>query len=275
MRFRRFQEQGFVHLPKQLTATDCDTLRTQIWARLDPQYQGESLSRPSVTTSLRLPLHALTGALRPGPETHSTLLGLGTDPMFDGCEAALSVALEQVFSPREWMPAPEIGRLLMPAFPMSHSEWTVPSSAWHADEPTFLDRESPMGLLAFVFLDSVAPRGGGTVTLSGSPRLLQQLVREAVDEGKPAVLQCHEALKRLREEEPLIADLLSDAGTPEVRTQRYMNEAFLCRGISLRVEELTGNAGDIVLMDPRALHTISPNCTDRVRLVLKLCAQSG
>jgi len=195
--------------------------------------------------------------------------------MFNGCDTALADALNQVFPTHDWIPAPEIGRLLMPAFPMGHPQWVVPSSAWHADEPTFVDRDSPMGVLAFVFLDDVAVHGGSTMLLSGSPRLLQQMAKETAVSGESTVLQCQEAIRRLRNNHPVFTDLFSDTGSPEERTQRFMETPFICQGISLRVEELTGRAGDIVLMDPRALHTISPNCSDRVRLILKLCAQGG
>ena len=73
-------------------------------------------------------------------------------------------------------------------FPMPNQTWTVPCDAWHADEPTFVDRDTPMGILAFVFLDDVQPKGGATVVLSGSPRLLQG-GPAGNPEDKP-VLQC-------------------------------------------------------------------------------------
>ena len=98
-------------------------------------------------------------------------IGFCAAPRFAAFDTALQAALDSVFFEGGWSPAPAIGRLLMPAFPMPNQTWTVLRDAWHADEPTFVDRDTPMGMLAFVFLDDVQPKGGATVVLSGSPRL--------------------------------------------------------------------------------------------------------
>lgn len=266
---------GFVHLKQAIPLPVCASMRAAFTAHFQPVFPQPSAPSPAVTGSTPLPLHALTGAFRPGPSTHASVLDFGAAPRFAAFDIALQAALDSVFSEGAWSPAPAIGRLLMPAFPMPNQAWTVPSDAWHADEPTFLDRDTPMGILAFVFLDDVQPKGGATVVLSGSPRLLQKVVQQAVYEDTPHVLQCHEALEVLRTEVPSFAALLNGTGSREEREQRFMDTSFSCLGVPIRVEELTGAMGDLVLMDPRALHTISPNCSDRARLVLKLCAQGG
>ena len=272
---QRFMSHGFVHLKQAIPVPMCVSMRAAFAAHFQPVFPQPSAPSRAVTGATPLPLHALAGAFRPVPSTHASVLDFGADPHFAAFDAALQTALDAVFSEGAWCPAPTIGRLIMPAFPMNTESWDVPRDAWHADEPTFLDRDTPMGILAFVFLDDVRPKGGATVVLSGSPRLLQKVVQRAVQEDKPHVLQCHEALEVLRNETPSFAALLNGTGSPEEREQRFMNTSFSCMGMPIRVEELTGAMGDIVLMDPRALHTISPNCSDRARLVAKLCAQRG
>lgn len=272
---QRFMSHGFVHLKQAIPLPLCHSMREAFTAHFQPVFPQPSTSRAAAAGTTPLPLHALTGAFRPGPSTHASLLDFGAAPRFAAFDTALQAALDSVFFEGGWSPAPAIGRLLMPAFPMPDQTWTVPCDAWHADEPTFVDRDTPMGILAFVFLDDVQPKGGATVVLSGSPRLLQKVVQRAVQEDKPHVLQCREALELLRTEDPSFAALLNGTGSPKEREQRFMESSFSCLGVPIRVEELTGAMGDLVLMDPRALHTISPNCSDHVRLVAKLCAQRG
>jgi Phytanoyl-CoA dioxygenase (PhyH) len=50
--------------------------------------------------------------------------------------------------------------------------WRVPTS-WHADSPR-LASGRPAGVQLFAFLETVEPRGGGTLVISGSHRLLNQ-----------------------------------------------------------------------------------------------------
>ncbi len=49
-----------------------------------------------------------------------------------------------------------------------------------------------------------------------------------------------------------------------------MDGEYVSAGVPLRVVELTGAAGDVVLMDPRCLHTVSANVGRRGRLQMRL-----
>lgn len=51
------------------------------------------------------------------------------------------------------------------------TEWTVPVNAWHLDIPR-LPIAGLSGMQMFTFLDTVVPRGGGTLVVTGSHRLL-------------------------------------------------------------------------------------------------------
>jgi hypothetical protein len=39
-------------------------------------------------------------------------------------------------------------------------------------------------------------------------------------------------------------------------------------GMHLRAEELTGHAGEVILMNPRSFHAPAPNCLDTPRMML-------
>ena len=50
--------------------------------------------------------------------------------------------------------------------------WTVPTG-WHVDTPRLASGRRP-GVQLFTFLDTVEPRGGGTLVVAGSHRLLNE-----------------------------------------------------------------------------------------------------
>jgi hypothetical protein len=135
--------------------------------------------------------------------------------------------------------------------------WTVPSG-WHSDRPRLASGQSP-GLQLFAFLDVVETRGGGTLAIAGSHRLL--------NEGRHIRPSDFGGLLR---REPLFADLLGgapDAGSPHHRTQ-LLDRAATIGNAQLQIVEMTGLPGDIWLMDLRVLHAGSPNAAQRPRMML-------
>ena len=49
-----------------------------------------------------------------------------------------------------------------------------------------------------------------------------------------------------------------------------MTEPHVIDGVEVSVVEFTGEAGDVYLMHPWALHTVSSNCRDQPRLMLMM-----
>ncbi|MEM9938047.1 MAG: phytanoyl-CoA dioxygenase family protein [Pseudomonadota bacterium] len=131
--------------------------------------------------------------------------------------------------------------------------WVVPSDVWHVDVPRLGTLGSP-GVQMFTFLDEVQPKGGGTLVVSGSHRLL----------NTSRVLRSKE-LKRLLTNEPYFRALF-DANRPPIEDLR--DTVGSVDDIKLEVVELTGNVGDVYLMDLRVLHTLSPNTSDNARMML-------
>lgn len=69
-----------------------------------------------------------------------------------------------------WSPPRNWGRTLV-TFP-EPGTWDVPARHWHWDNPCALHLDRPRALFVVSFIGSVAHAGGGTLILSGSPRLL-------------------------------------------------------------------------------------------------------
>jgi len=179
----------------------------------------------------------LAGALRPAPGSDAALWAIGREAAFAPLRAALAGAIARVFGAGAWTQVEEGGGLAMPNLPCPGAAWSVCEPAWHVDEPTHATAPSN-ALLGFALLDLVEPGGGATVAIAGSPR---RLVSLAASLGAPVTTDAALAVAR---EEPR------------------------------RLIELGGPPGDIVLMDPRCLHTISANISPRPRLAMRMtCAR--
>jgi ectoine hydroxylase-related dioxygenase (phytanoyl-CoA dioxygenase family) len=130
--------------------------------------------------------------------------------------------------------------------------WRLPGGwpgGWHSDSPRLADGESP-GVQAFAILEPVAPRGGGTLVVAGSHRLLA---------GRGALKP--KDINRLLRDEPYFHRL----ATAGARGEAFPRGA--CGDIGLEVVELTGEPGDVWITDMRVLHAASPNTSDSPRVM--------
>lgn len=131
--------------------------------------------------------------------------------------------------------------------------WSVPNDVWHIDIPRLGKLGAP-GLQAFIFLNDVGPKGGGTLVLSGSHRLLNT-----------SRVMRSKALKQALSREPYFRNLFDRERAPIHRLEDTMGSVD---GVNLEVVELTGASGDVYLMDLRTLHTPAPNSSDTARLMM-------
>ena len=131
--------------------------------------------------------------------------------------------------------------------------WVLPAG-WHADAPRLPSGEAP-GVQLFACLDHVAPRGGATLAIAGSHRLL--------DDGR-----CIRAkdLRRELSREAFFRPLWGPQPVP------WADDQPLPRGmvgdVALEIMELTGAPGDAYLIDLRTLHSGAPNAADRPRMMI-------
>jgi hypothetical protein len=151
---------------------------------------------------------------------------------------------------------------------------TCSARHWHWDNPCELHLDHPKALFVVSFIGPVAPGGGGTLILSGSPRLLIQRER-----GIPAS-QRHGSIAMLRERfhnsGPWLMTLTGQAPSPADRTAVFMDRETTVDGVPLHVVELTGEPGDMVFCHPVMVHCVAPNrgTRPRSRLPRRGCAGS-
>lgn len=131
--------------------------------------------------------------------------------------------------------------------------WSVPHDVWHADVPRLGTPDLP-GLQVFTFLDPVPQRGGGTLVVAGSHRLVNT---SGITPSKD--------LKRKLGREPYFRQLFDPERQP---ISRLSDTAGSVEDVELEIVELAGEVGDVYFMDLRALHTPAPNASDTARIML-------
>lgn len=163
--------------------------------------------------------------------------------------------LDDLLGAGAWPPPRDWGRPLV-TFP-EPGTWDVPAGQWHWDSPCELHIDRLRGLFVVSFISSVARRGGGTMILAGSPRLLieQQRQLPASDRhGSITVLR-----ERFKGSHPWLKGLSGLAPSPPDRISAYMDRETVIDGVPLRVVELTGEPGDMVFCHPAIVHSVAPN----------------
>lgn len=171
--------------------------------------------------------------------------------------ARLRAATEELLGPNAARAANHWGQPL-PAFP-EPGPWCVPHDSWHMDLPASGSDDRCSGFRAFLLLDRLESQGGATLVVTGSQRVARRAAREAGERMKSG-----KAKKVLASREPWIRDLF----TPSDDRERFLEAGKASDGTPLRVVELVGEAGDAILMDLCALHTVAPNVRPTPRLMI-------
>jgi len=112
--------------------------------------------------------------------------------------------------------------------------WTLEGLNWHVDVGSAPLARLP-GIQAFVLLDDVLPHGGATLALAGS----------------------HRTGTRQTAAQPPLREVLRK--TSDLETS--------LRTLGITLVEMSGQAGDVFLMDMRLLHTPSINSTKHLRMM--------
>ncbi len=136
--------------------------------------------------------------------------------------------------------------------PPNASEWTVPYNIWHLDYPR-LGTDEPPGVQVFTFVDKVEAQAGGTLFVAGSHRLLNNdgfISSKGFKHRLKRESYFHELMNKHRE-----------------HRETFLDEIGECDGVTQQVFELTGEPGDVYFTDPRLLHTLSPNTSQRPRIM--------
>ncbi len=134
-----------------------------------------------------------------------------------------------------------------------NGKWEVPRSIWHLDMPRSA-AIGPPGPEMFTFLDKVTPKGGGTLVLAGSHRLLND-VDYLSSKGVKKRLKRHTYFRELM-------------GKGVDDRSRFLEEIGNIDGVPVKVVELVGDPGDVYFVDLRVLHSIGANVSNQPRMMI-------
>lgn len=132
--------------------------------------------------------------------------------------------------------------------------WHVPATLWHADSPRFPENK-PLGLRMFLYLNDVRKHGGGTLMVLGSHKLGAE-GRHLSSKRLKRKLNKHNYFRTLWNKGNHDADALID-------------QEVVVEGENVKLTEMTGDAGDLLLWDSRLLHNFSPNLSDHPRMLVQ------
>ncbi|MBM7565030.1 hypothetical protein [Paenibacillus sacheonensis] len=139
--------------------------------------------------------------------------------------------------------------------------WDVPKEGWHWDGGHFRHYvDSPdQGILCLCMFSEIGPRGGGTLVVEGSHKVVARFLKK-----HPEGLEPQEGIDMLNLEHPYLAELTGRPGTSDSaepdRIRRFMDEWHTdADGFKLRVAETTASPGDIILCHPFLYHAPSQN----------------
>jgi hypothetical protein len=162
-----------------------------------------------------------------------------------------------------WSPPRDWGRTIV-TFP-EPGAWQLPTRLWHWDNPGELHHDRLRGLFVVSFIGPVAPRGGGTLIISGSPRLLIQQERRLPASQRDGLNT--RGRDRFYRSHPWLMALTGLAPSPADRAAAFMDSETTVEGVPLRVVELTGEPGDMVFCHPVMVHCVNPNRGARPRFM--------
>jgi hypothetical protein len=164
-----------------------------------------------------------------------------------------------------WSPPRDWGRAIV-TFP-EPGAWEVPTRLWHWDNLCEPHIDQPRALFVVSFIGSVAPRSGGTLILSGSPRLLVQQERRIPASQRGRGGSGTSIWERFHRSHPWLMALTGQAPSPADRSAAFMDGETIVERVPLRVVELTGEPGDMVVCHPVMVHCRAPNRGVRPRFM--------
>jgi hypothetical protein len=196
-------------------------------------------------------------AARPQPTARPSRLSSRTGEFDAMASPAVRAVLDVLLGPWE---EPAHWGLPLVSFHTGQAAWDVPHEHWHIDLGA---RPGNLRLARiFAFLAPSRPGGGGTGYVAGSHRLF-----EALFEQTGGALPSAQARQRLEARSPWFAALTSRHDKGE-RVRRFMETGSELDGVEVRVGEMLGEPGDVILMHPLILHAPTPNVLTTPRMML-------
>lgn len=247
-------QEGFVRLPAAFPPADARAMLEMMWADY-AEREGVTRDDPSGWSTNGGTDRRLYG---------TPARGLTESPEWRAVLARLQGIADELWGAGSWKVREKA--TLFVNCPSRPGHWKVPRG-WHTDVPADPAQLDLTFVYAFAFLDWARPRGGNTILLAGSTRRIAEL--ERADPGGRGKKFMAELAAENRWFGELFYNLESGNEDEEARADRLLDNTQVSKGIPMKLVELTGAPGDIVLWDPRALHSASCNADTHPRSVVR------
>ena len=189
---------------------------------------------------------------------------LKTDPLFLSIGSHMTLgAIDEILGPKDWRKPADWGQFLI-SFPVTDRPWTVPTDIWHTDYEFDQPMNQIAGLIVFSFLSDVAPSAGGTMVISGSHQLARKFLESNTEVNRTKM---KDVRKAFMVSDPWL-ESLSHFDNAEDRIEKFMRFESNVGGTMVKVVELSGKPGDVVLGHPWLFHASSKNCGNHPRMML-------
>ena len=242
-----FDARGFVRLHDVFDHEQAARMRRVVWGELDRRYGIVKDDR--TTWTVRSPSNLKT------TKKHRAFSAIGTPELY--------AVIDELLGADEWTRPAHWGQVMV-TFPIADEAWRVPSKLWHIDWFYSNTPEPLFGLKVFAFFGDVRPCGGGTLVVAGSHRAVERYVARS-EVAKRDDFRANRL--RFMQHDPWLREL-ARADDPNPRRNAYfMDDDHDLDGIPVRVVELTGRPGDVVLAHPWLLHHAAPNTASYPRLM--------
>jgi hypothetical protein len=242
----RFERDGYLIVKQAFSRADSLAMERQWWRELADAHGIRGDDRAS--------WHQITGDLK-AAKRDPLQVRILTD--------RVRGVFDDLLGRSAWTPPRNWGRTLV-TFP-EPGVWEVPTRHWHWDNACELHLDHPTALFVVSFIGSVEARGGGTLILSGSPRLLTQQERRVPASQRRGLGAL--PWDRFHRSHPWLMALTGQAPSPADRIAAFMDTETTVEGVPLRVVELTGEPGDMVFCHPVMVHCVAPNRGTRPRFM--------
>ena len=236
-----FDRRGVLRLPEFYALDAVDAMADRVWEDL------------AIRFGIRRDQPESWGSATPGK-----FQGLRKSGAFDGLQSPeMRDLADALLGAGAWDAPAHWGGLLV-SFPTSGP--TLGRPPWHLDIGG-VEHLSPLPVLrVFTFLEAAPPGGGGTLYVAGSHLLAME-----VESAQGGPVRSAQVRERLRAEYPWFAHLLT---TPHGDLSKLKDVEATLGGHSVRLEQMTGDPGDLIIMHPAILHGTAHNGLDRPRIML-------
>ncbi|MEM7357013.1 MAG: phytanoyl-CoA dioxygenase family protein [Acidobacteriota bacterium] len=250
-------ERGFTRVSGLLPGDLRTKMVSRLWQGLEAEH---GIRRDDQTTWIEGGIRGI-GYLNREPEFQP----FGS-PEIDG-------VIDSLLGSGNWRRPSSWGQILA-TFPADGWSWNslfqgaleVETIAWHTDYPYDTPPDELAGIQVFCLLADLEPGGGGTLVIEGSHGVIRRFVQRQPPETLRKMKRARQALLQ---SDPWLRNVTKAVSLPRAEPWIAAQRTEL-DGVSVAVQEMTGQAGDVYFSHPWLLHAASPNCNATPRL---MCTQ--